>query len=94
MKKNKQEGFNGKVGFTTGIGSLWVRQENLPTIRPQYQFTPKINPSISLNYRKKKINVFFQADNLYTQTLNKNEFVTRKYDDGTIINQQLKRNLS
>ena len=92
MKKNKQEGFNGKVGFTTGLGSLWVRQENLPTIRPQYQFTPKINPSISLNYRKKKINVFFQADNLYTQTLNKNEFVTRTYDDRTIINQQLKRN--
>jgi outer membrane receptor protein involved in Fe transport len=92
MKKNKQEGFNGKVGFTTGLGSLWVRQENLPTIRPQYQFTPKINPSLSLNYRKKKINAFFQADNLYTQTLNKNEFVTRTYDDGTIINQQLKRN--
>lgn len=92
MKKNKQEGFNGKVGFTTGLGSLWVRQENLPTIRSQYQFTPKINPSLSLNYRKKKINVFFQADNLYTQTLNKNEFVTRTYDDGTIINQQLKRN--
>ena len=92
MKKNKQEGFNGKVGFTTGLGSLWVRQENLPTIRPQYQFTPKINPSLSLNYRKKKINAFFQADNLYTQTLNKNEFVTRIYDDGLIINQQLKRN--
>ncbi|OYU95608.1 MAG: TonB-dependent receptor [Bacteroidetes bacterium B1(2017)] len=92
MKKNKQEGFNGKVGFTTGLGSLWVRQENLPTIRPQYQYTPKINPSLSINYRKKKINVFFQADNLYTQTLNKNEFVTRTYDDGTIIKQQLKRN--
>jgi len=92
IKKNTQEGFNGKVGFTTGLGSLWVRQENLPTIRPQYQFTPKINPSLSLNYRKKKINLFFQADNLYTQTLNKNEFVTRAYDDGTIINQQLKRN--
>jgi len=92
MKKNKQEGFNGKVGFTTGLGSLWVKQENLPTIRPQYQFTPKINPSLSLNYRKNKINIFFQADNLYTQTLNKNEFVTRTYDDGTIINQQLKRN--
>jgi outer membrane receptor protein involved in Fe transport len=92
MKKNKQEGFNGKVGLTTGLGSLWVRQENLPTIRPQYQFTPKINPTLSLNYRKKKVNVFFQADNLYTQTLNKNEFVTRTYDDGTVINQQLKRN--
>ena len=92
MKKNKQEGFNGKIGFTTGIGSLWIREENLPSIRPQYQFTPKINPSLSVNYRKKKINIYFQADNLYTQTLNKNEFVTRTYDDGTIIQQQLKRN--
>jgi hypothetical protein len=91
MKKNNQEGFNGKAGFSTGLGSLWVRQENLPTIRPQYQFTPKINPSLALNFRKKKINAFFQTDNLYTQTLNKNEFVTRTYSDGTVINQQLKR---
>jgi len=92
MKKNNQEGFNGKAGFSTGLGSLWVRQENLPTIRPQYQFTPKINPSLALNFRKKKVNAFFQTDNLYTQTLNKNEFVTRTYNDGTVINQQLKRN--
>jgi hypothetical protein len=92
MKKNNQEGFNGKVGFTTGIGSLWVRQENLPTIRPQYTFTPKINPNVSFNYRKDKVNVFFQGDYLYTETLNKNEFVTRSYDNGDVINSQLKRN--
>jgi outer membrane receptor protein involved in Fe transport len=91
-KKNKQNGFNGKVGFTTGLGSLWVRKENLPTIRPQYTFTPKINPSVSLNYRKNKVNVFFQGDYLYTETLNKNEFVTRYYDNGDVINSQLKRN--
>ncbi len=91
-KKNKQQGFNGKVGFTTGIGALWQKKENLPTIRPQYQATPKINPSLSLNYRKNKVNAFLQADWLYTQTLNKNEFVTRSFDDGTIINQQTKRN--
>lgn len=92
MKKNKQNGWNGKAGFTTGLGSLWVRKENLPTIRPQYTLTPKINPSLSVNYRKNKVNLFLQADNLYTETLNKNEFVTRTYDDGTIINSQLKRN--
>lgn len=92
MKKNKQNGFNGKVGLTSGLGSLWVRKDNLPTIRPQYTFTPKINPSLSLNYRKDKVNIFLQADNLYTETLNKNEFVTRNYDDGTVINSQLKRN--
>lgn len=92
MKKNRQNGFNGKVGLTAGVGSLWVRKENLPTIRPQYTFTPKINPSASLNYRTGKINIFLQADNLYTKTLNKNEFVSRHYDDGTVIRSQLKRN--
>ncbi|MEZ4945959.1 MAG: TonB-dependent receptor [Cyclobacteriaceae bacterium] len=91
-KKNKQEGFNGKVGLAAGAGALWVRKENLPTIRPQYQFTPKINPSLSLNYKKEKLNTFFQGDYLYTETLNKNEFVTRTYDDGSIVHQQTKRN--
>jgi outer membrane receptor protein involved in Fe transport len=91
-KKNSREGLNGKVGFTTGLGALWVRKENLPTIRPQYQLTPKYNPSLALNYRKKKINLFFQGDYLYAHTLNKNEFVTRTYDDGTVIKQQTKRN--
>jgi outer membrane receptor protein involved in Fe transport len=91
-KNNKKEGFNGKIGFTTGIGSLWVRNENLPNIRPQYTFTPKINPNMSLNYRKNKVNVFLQGDYLYTETLNKNEFVTRRYENGDVINSQLKRN--
>lgn len=92
LKKEDQYGLNGKAGFAAGLGALWVRKENLPGIRPQYQATPKFNPSLSLNYRKKKTNVFLQADNLYTETLNKNEFVTRTYEDGTVINQQLKRN--
>lgn len=91
-KKNKQQGFNGKIGFTTGLGALWIKRENLPTIRPQYQSTPKINPSLSLNYRKNKVNAFLQSDWLYTETLNKNEFVSRVYTDGTVIEQQTKRN--
>ncbi|GAB5551415.1 MAG: TonB-dependent receptor [Saprospiraceae bacterium] len=92
LRKEDQNGLNGKVGLSTGLGALWVREENLPDIRDQYQATPKINPSVSLNYRKEKVNLFLQADNLYTETLNKNEFVTRTYNDGTVINQQLKRN--
>lgn len=92
MKKEKKEGLNGKIGLTTGAGALWVRQANLPTIRPQYTFTPKINPSLFLNYRKNKVNAFLSVDNLYTHTLNKNEFVDRVYDDGTTIRQQTKRN--
>ena len=92
LKKEEQDGFNGKIGLATGLGALWIRKGNLPGIRPQYQATPKINPSLSVNYRKNKVNLFLQADNLYTQTLNKNEFVIRTYDNGTVIQQQLKRN--
>lgn len=91
-KKNKQDGLNGKIGISSGYGALWERKANIPTIRDQYHMTPKINPSLSLNYRKNKVNTYLQADYLYTETLNKNEFVTRTYDDGTIINQQTKRN--
>lgn len=91
-KKNKQEGLNGKIGLGSGYGSLWERKKNLPSIRPQYQLTPKINPSLSLNYKKDSYNIYFQGDYLYTETLNKNEFVKRIYDDGSIVNQQTKRN--
>ncbi|GAB3996919.1 TonB-dependent receptor [Spirosoma daeguense] len=91
-KKEKKEGFNGKIGLAGGLGALWIKQENYPTIRPQYQRTPKINPSLSLNYRKNKVNLFLQADNLYTQTLNKNEFADRFYDTGEVVRQQTKRN--
>lgn len=91
-KKENKEGFNGKLGLATAVGALWEKRENYPAIRPQYRFTPKINPSLSLNYRRKNINLFFQGDNLYTQTLNKNEFADRFYDDGTVVRQQTKRN--
>ncbi len=91
-KKEKKEGFNGKVGMAAGLGALWVKKENYPGIREQFTATPKLNPSLSLNYRKGKVNTFFQGDILYTPTLNKNEFVTRTYDDGTVIQQQTKRN--
>ena len=92
FKKNKQEGFNGQVGMAMGLGALWQKKENLPTIRPQFQNTPKWNPSLSLNHRKGKTNLFFQGDWLYTQTLNKNEFSTRVYNSGETIFQQVKRN--
>ncbi|PWV56578.1 outer membrane beta-barrel family protein [Chitinophaga sp. S165] len=91
-KKEKHDGFNGKIGFSGGLGALWIKRENYPAIRPQYHATPKINPSLSLNYRKNRVNLFLQADDLYTKTLNKNEFVDRFYDNGDTVKQQTKRN--
>lgn len=92
FKKNNQQGLHGKASLGLGLGALWEKKENLPTIRPQFQNTPKINPSFAFNYKKDKSNLFFQGDWLYTQTLNKNEFSTRTYQNGTIILQQVKRN--
>jgi outer membrane receptor protein involved in Fe transport len=51
-----------------------------------------MNPSMSLNYRKNKITLFLQADDLYTKTLNKNEFADRYYDNADTVRQQTKRN--
>ena len=91
-KKSRKDGFNGKLGMAGGLGALWEKKANLPQIRPQYKATPKLNPSLSLNYRKNNTNLFFQGDYLYTETLNKNEFVDRNYNNGTIVRQQTKRN--
>lgn len=93
-KKEKREGFNGRIGMAAGLGALWVRHDNLPNIRPQSRNTLKLNPSIALNYKKKNVNVFFQGDYLHTPTLNKNEFVNRYYDTGDTVRQQTKRNRS
>ncbi len=92
LKKGKKDGFHGKAGLSSGLGALWIKKDNLPVVGPQYQRTPKLNPSISLNYRTKRFNVFFQGDYFYNPTLNKNEFVTRQYDSGITIKQQTRRN--
>jgi outer membrane receptor protein involved in Fe transport len=92
FRKQEQQGLNGRAGLMGGAGALWERRANLPTIRPQYQRTPKLNPSLALNYRKGATNAFMQGDWLYAPTLNRNEFSTRAYDDGTVILQQVKRN--
>lgn len=92
LKQERQEGFNGSVGFTGGAGSLWARRDNLPDVRAQRLFTPKLNPSVALNYRRGGTNSFLRGDWLHSPTMNKNEFATRTYADGTVITQQILRN--
>lgn len=92
LKQETQDGFNGSLGVSGGAGALWSRRENLPGIRAQRLFTPKFNPSLALNYRRGGTNSFLRADWLYSPTMNKNEFATRTYNDGTVITQQILRN--
>lgn len=92
FKKEQQKGWNGSVGMIGGLGAIGLKQENYEGIRDQFRFTPKVNPSLSLNYRKEKLNFFVQADLLYQHRMMKNEFITREFDDGTVINQQFLEN--
>ena len=92
LKKEKKKGFNGQVGLTGGLGSLWEKKSNMPGIDPQYKMTPKYNPSLSLNYRGEKTNLFFQGDYLWFKRVNKNEFYERTYSDNTIVRQQYLEN--
>ncbi|MFN8395418.1 MAG: TonB-dependent receptor [Bacteroidia bacterium] len=91
-KKTEVSGFNGKASLIGGVGSLRQKAENLPDIRPQYRFTPKINPSLSLNYRRKSLNWFLQGDALIQQSINKNEYIDRTYDNGAVIHGQFLEN--
>lgn len=92
FKKQQQVGWNGKAGLAIGVGGLSVKKENLAGIRDQYIFTPKINPSISTNYKKDKLNFFVMADLLYHKQMMKNEFTQRTYNDGEIVTQQFLEN--
>ncbi|MCC5931312.1 MAG: TonB-dependent receptor [Cyclobacteriaceae bacterium] len=92
MKKSTERGFNGKGGLMAGIGALGEQRSNLPGIPGQYLYNPSINPSLSLNYRKEKINYFFQGDLINLRRLNKNEFILRTYENGDVIDQQYLEN--
>ncbi|MBX3173984.1 MAG: TonB-dependent receptor [Gemmatimonadaceae bacterium] len=92
LKKEEQDGLNGSLGLTAGAGALWEKRANLPSVGEQYRVTPKINPSVSLNYRKGGTNTFLRGDWLHSPTLNKNEFATRQYGDTLTVIQQMRRN--
>ena len=91
-RKEVDKGLNGDVGFSFGIGALSKRKEDLPTELGSYSFNPKYIPSLNFNYRKGKLNLFFQSEILHQERLPNNEFTTRSYDDGNTIASQVPEN--
>jgi len=80
-RKEKQTGLSGEIGLASGIGEFTQRRENLPGLMRKYNFTPKITPNISVNYRTSKINLFLQSDGMVRKRVNTNEFILRNYAD-------------
>ncbi|PHN02144.1 outer membrane beta-barrel protein [Flavilitoribacter nigricans] len=91
-KKERQNGFNGSVGFTYGLGELTTRKASLPTQLGRYAVNPKYIPSISLNYRTPKVNTYLQAEVIRQKKLPNNEFTTRHYADGANTVSQVPEN--
>jgi len=94
FKQEKKNGINGDVGFNYGIGQLTKRKADLPTGMPSYSDNMKYTPSLNLNYKQDKYNIFFQSWWLHQHRLPNNEFSTRRYNDGTIYESQVAENRS
>ncbi len=82
-KKDRNDGWNGEAALYGGLGELTERRANLPNLTDKYAWTPKLNPALSLNYRKEKINFFFQGDGIVRRRVNNNTFTLRDYTDGS-----------
>ncbi|MDR0795114.1 MAG: TonB-dependent receptor, partial [Tannerella sp.] len=92
FKKEKKNGFNGDAGFNFGIGQLTKRKADLPTGMSSYSNNEKYTPSLNLNYKQDKFNLFLQSWWLHQRRLPNNEFSTRRYTDGTIYESQVAEN--
>ena len=91
-KKEKEEGLNGDAGFAYGIGALTRPKADLPTELGSYSANSKYIPSLNMNYRRNKVNVFLQSEAMFLNQLPNNEFTTRNYEDGRITASQVPEN--
>lgn len=91
-RKQQREGLHGRASLMAGIGSLGSKVEELPTSRPAYLNTPKLGPSLGLNWEQGKSRVFVQADVLTQRVLNRNEHFLRSYVNGDDVRQQYLEN--
>lgn len=91
-KDEVDAGFNGDVSFTSGLGAISKRKDDLPTELGSYSSNPSGILGLNLNYKKEKVNFFFQSEAMLLQKLPNNEFTTRYYDDGTVTASQVPEN--
>jgi len=92
FKQEKKTGFNGDAGFSIGFGNFTTRKEDLPTGMPSFKNNMKYTPSLNINYKTEKVNVFLQAYLINQRRLPNNEFSTRYYDNGSMTESQVAEN--
>ena len=91
-KKEQQLGWSGDVGFSLGVGQFTRQRRDLPTDLGSFTNNEKITPSVNLNYRTPRTRTFMQGELMLQDDLPNNEFTTRFYDDGRVIESQVPEN--
>lgn len=91
-RQQQQMGLSGDMGFSLGAGQFTKQRPDLPTDLGSYSTNEKIIPSLNLNYRTARMRSFFQGELLLQDDLPNNEFHTRFYDDGRVIESQVPEN--
>ena len=85
-------GLSGDLGLSVGIGQFSKQRPDLPTDLGSFSNNGKITPSVSLNYNTEGVRSFVQTEVLLQDDLPNNEFTTRFYDDGRVIESQVPEN--
>ncbi len=91
-KQEQQIGLSGDLGLSAGVGQFSKQRSDLPSDLGSFSNNGKITPSVSLNYNTGRVRSFFQTEVLFQDDLPNNEFTTRFYDDGRVIESQVPEN--
>jgi hypothetical protein len=91
-KQEQRTGLSGDASLSLGVGRFSKQRPDLPTDLGSYYRNEKLLPSLSLNYNTERIHAFFQGELLVQDGLPNNEFTTRFYDDGRVIESQVPEN--
>jgi outer membrane receptor protein involved in Fe transport len=91
-KKEQEIGLSGDVGLSVGFGQFTKQRQDLPTELGSFSNNEKIIPSLNLNYNTGTLRSFVQAEYLVQDDLPNNEFTTRWYEDGRVIESQVPEN--
>jgi hypothetical protein len=91
-KQDQQLGLSGDASFGVAVGQFTKQRSDLPTELGSFSNNEKIIPSLNLTYRTPSVRTFVQSEVLFQDRLPNNEFTTRFYDDGRVIESQVPEN--
>ncbi|MDA1184096.1 MAG: TonB-dependent receptor [Acidobacteria bacterium] len=91
-RQEQELGLSGDIGLSAGLGQFSRRRQDLPTELGSFTNNPKVIPSVNLNYNAGTVRTFVQSEVLLQDDLPNNEFTTRFYDDGRVIESQVPEN--